>query len=270
MLLTSTKIDIMKKLSVTLFIMVCLTIMSPAQRSRLNDDSKFSVGIFGGLNIPRLSGGNDNPLSSDYTSRSGVAFGLTSAWNFNSNIGLRVDLMYSSEGGKRNGVQAFDASTYNSMIPAGTYFYADYKNESILNYLEIPVMAKYSIQFNRSLKLFVNFGPYVGILLNAKQKTSGSSIVYADAAGTQPVSVDPQTLQPFPVPFDANTDVSSSIKPVNIGLTGGIGFAQQFNSAEVFMDLRGAYGMNAIQKYSQDGNSHSGNLLIDLGYALHF
>lgn len=263
MLLTSTKIDIMKKLSVTLFIMVCLTIMSPAQRLRLNDDSKFSVGIFGGLNIPRLSGGNDNPLSSDYTSRSGVAFGLTSAWNFNSNLGLRVDLMYSSEGGKRNGIQAFDATTVNPLVPAGTYFYADYKNESILNYLEIPVMAKYSIPFNRSLKLFVNFGPYVGILLNAKQKTTGSSIIYADQAMTMPLTQDAQS-------FDANTDVSNSIKPINIGLAGGIGFAQQFNSAEVFMDLRGAYGMNAIQKYSQDGNSHSGNLLIDLGYALHF
>jgi hypothetical protein len=34
--------------------------------------------------------------------------------------------------------------------------------------------------------------------------------------------------------------------------------------------VRGAYGLTVIQKVSANGNSHNGNLLIDLGYALHF
>ena len=63
----------MKKVFITLFVLVCLTTLSIAQ-------SKSSIGIFGGINIPRLIGGNGNELSRDYTSRSGGAFGITCLW----------------------------------------------------------------------------------------------------------------------------------------------------------------------------------------------
>ena len=246
----------MKKVYVSMFVLVMLTTLSMAQ-------SKSSFGIFGGLNIPRLSGGNGNELSRDYTSRSGVAFGITSSLYLGSNISLRIDVMYSSEGGKRDGLQAFDASSYSPLIPAGTYFYADYKNESILNYAEIPVMVKYSFPLNKFSKFYVNIGPYVGLLLNAKQVTSGSSIIYADR--TQQIVLVSQ-----PQSFDATTDITSDINKINIGLTGGIGLSQKLSSGEIFVDVRGAYGLKVIQKDSQNGSSHNGNLLIDLGYAFEF
>jgi Outer membrane protein beta-barrel domain len=253
----------MKKMSLFLLVLFCLMSISSAQSSHLNGDSKYTIGILGGLNIPRLSGGNGNELSRDYTSRSGEAFGLTSSMDLGSDLDLRVDLLYSSEGGKRNGVQAFDASSINPLVPAGTYFYATFNNESILNYLEIPVMLKYQIPLNKSHKFFVDFGPYVGFLLNAKQKTSGSSIIYADREKTQMVVTDAQS-------FDANTDITNDINPINFGLTGGGGFSQRVNAGEIFLDFRGAYGLLVIQKEKKNGSSHNGNLLIDLGYALHF
>ena len=43
----------MKKLSVTLFIMVCLTSVLFSQSSPLKSSADFSLGILGGLNIPR-------------------------------------------------------------------------------------------------------------------------------------------------------------------------------------------------------------------------
>jgi Outer membrane protein beta-barrel domain len=253
----------MKKLTITLFVLVCLTSLSFSQSSPLKRGSDFSVGILGGLNIPRLSGGNGNELSRDYTSRSGPAFGLTASLSLSPNFSLTADLLYSSEGGKRDGIQALDASSIDPRVPAGTYFYAKFNNESILNYAEIPVMAKYSIPINRSSKFYVDFGPYIGFLLNARQKTSGSSSVYADRGETMTVVQDP-------VSFNASTDITSSINPINFGLTGGIGFAQTVSSSEIFIDVRGAYGIVIIQKNSQDGSSHNGNLLLDLGYALHF
>ena len=252
----------MKKLTTTLFVLVCLTSLSFSQSSPLKGGTDFSVGILGGINIPRLSGGNGNELSRDYTSRSGPAFGLTASLGLGPHFALTADLLYSSEGGKRNGVQAIDASSINPQVPAGTYFYANFKNQSILNYAEIPVMVKYIIPFNKSQKVYVDFGPYVGFLLNAKQKTNGSSIIYADRTQTIPVS-DTQS-------FNASTSITSDINTVNFGLTGGAGFAQMFNSGEVFLDVRGAYGLTVIQKVSANGSSHNGNLLIDMGYALHF
>jgi hypothetical protein len=251
----------MKKLLVCLFVLVCMAEMSFSQ-APLNGDSKLTIGIFAGLNLPRLNSGNSNELSRDYTSRSGLAFGLTASLDLGSDFSLTANVMYSSEGGKRNGIQAFDASTINPQVPAGVFFYADYNNESILNYAEIPVMLKYYFPLNKSSRFFVDFGPYVGFLLSAKQKTSGSSIVYADRAKTQPVFAE--------VSFDASTDVSNSINPVNFGLTGGGGFAERFGNGEIFMDVRGAYGLVVIQKNKEDGSSHNGNLLFDLGYAIHF
>ena len=250
----------MKKLLVVLAV-VCITTISNAQSS--GNNSTFSLGLFGGRNIPRLSGGNGYELSRDFTSRAGGAFGITSSVYVGSNFSLRLDVMYSSEGGKRNGIQAFDATTLSPLVPAGTYFYADYNNESILNYLEVPLLVKYSFPIGKSTKFYVDLGPYAGILLNAKQKTTGSSLIYADRGQTQVIVHVAQ-------PFDANTDVTSDIKTLNAGFTAGIGVAQNLGSGEVFADLRGAYGITTIQKDKINGSSHTGNLLLDLGYAFHF
>lgn len=246
----------MKKLVPALFVLISMTVLSNAQ-------SKSSVGIFGGINLPRLSGGNGNELSRDYTSRSGSAFGVTCTFYLGSNFGLRIDAMYSSEGGKRDGVQAFEASSVNPLAPIGTYLYANYKNESILNYFEVPVTLKYLFPLNNTSKIYIGFGPFVGYLLNAREKTSGSSMIYADR--TQTVIIVPVAQS-----FDSNTDITSSINHLNFGVTVGAGFSQKISSGEVFLDVRGAYGLTVIQKLSQNGNSHNGNLLIDLGYAFYF
>lgn len=254
----------MKRINLIIMLFLAtMTVTSFAQSS----SSKFTLGIFGGLNIPKLSGGSNNELSRDYTSRLGEAFGFTSNLDLGSNFSLRADLLYSSEGGKRNGVQAIDASSMNPLAPAGTYFYANFNNTSILNYLELPILLKYSIPVKAS-QFYVDFGPYVGYLLNATQKTKGSSIVYADRAQTMPVTVNTQTGTPYAVPFDADTDVTSSINRMNIGISGGIGYAQQVGKDKIILDVRGAYGLTVIQKNSADGTSHTGNLLISLGYSV--
>jgi hypothetical protein len=252
----------MKKLSLTIFVLICFVAGSFAQSSMADGDRGLSIGVFGGLNIPRLSGGNGNELSRDYSSRSGGAFGLTTSLDLNSHFSLRLDLMYSSEGGKRNGIQAFDASSFSPLLPPGTYLYASYNNESILNYAEIPLLLKYLFPVNKNSKFYADFGPYVGFLLNATQKTSGSSIIYADRGET--ITVVPQAQS-----FDASTDIAKSINPVNVGLTGGLGFLQKLGAGRVFIDVRGAYGLLVIQKDKANGSSHNGNLLIDLGYSIH-
>jgi hypothetical protein len=84
-----------------------------------------------------------------------MAFGLTVEWNANSHFAWCTNVLYSGEGGQHNGMQALKASSFNPKILAGTYFYADFKNESILNYLKIPVMTKYSCPIFKSSKVFL-------------------------------------------------------------------------------------------------------------------
>ena len=71
-----------------------------------------------------------------------------------------------------------------------------------------------------------------------------------------------------PQSFDASTDVKSDINSFNFGITGGVGFIEKVGKGELFLDLRGAYGLTTVQKDSQNGKSHNGYLLIALGYAI--
>jgi hypothetical protein len=256
-----TKSEIMKK---SALIAICFSFLASsffAQADATGSAAKFTLGIFGGINIPNLSDGSNNPLSSGYTSRLGGTTGLTTSWSLGSNFALRIDVLYSSEGGQRNGVQAMDASSFNPQAPEGSYVYATYKNESILNYLEVPVLLKYTIPISSSSTFYVDFGPYAGILINARQKTSGTSLIYADKEETMP-------MEPVAQSFNATTDVSSSIKSFNFGLTGGAGFAQKAGPGCILLDLRGAYGLSTVQQHSQDGSSHNGYLAVTLGYSI--
>jgi hypothetical protein len=244
------KYNIMKKLIFSTLLSACSVFAAIAQSPADNSSSKLMFGAFGGLNIPKLTGGGGNPLSEGWSSREGMAFGLTVEWNANPHFAWCANVLYSGEGGQHNGMQALKATSFNPQLPAGTYFYADFKNESILNYLEIPVMAKYSCPIFKSSRVFLEFGPYAGILLKANQKTKGSSIVYADQNGTIPVSVDPNTGQVFTVSFDANTDIKNQIHKGNFGMTAGLGYAHNLGIGDIILNVRGAYGLTNIQKYS--------------------
>lgn len=86
-------------------------------------------------------------------------------------------------------------------------------------------------------------------------------MVYIDRAETTPLGPGEQS-------FDANNDVTSNIKRFNFGITGGIGFTEEIGFGELFLDVRGAYGLTNVQKYSKDGKSHNGYVLIALGYSI--
>ncbi|MBS1603262.1 MAG: PorT family protein [Bacteroidetes bacterium] len=222
------------------------------------------VGLKGGLSIPDISGGSDE-LSKGYTSRLAANFGVLSEWQLRRRLSLQVELNYAGQGGQRKGMQPITnlPPEMQALVPSGQYLYANFRNKAILDYLELPVMAKYS--WGRRFPLYINAGPYVGYLLQAKEKTSGRSAIYADAQG------DPlPTPQPIPPQsFDATTDVTSSIRRWNVGITGGGGVAWAITPKNrLFFDARFEYGFINIQRYRQDGSNNTGNVLLSLGYAI--
>jgi hypothetical protein len=254
----------MKKLFATILVFSCLSSTLFAQKMHNPVKHMFTLGVLGGINIPKLTDNSDNPLSQGYGSRLGAAFGLTSSYTLNKKFSLRADLLYSSEGGRRDGMQAFNE------VASGTYWYANIKNQSILNYLEIPLLAKYSFSTQKAFKFYIDLGPYFGYLLNAKQKISdGTGLVYFDMAGTVPVPNPEVSGQPFPAQaLNATNDITGSINRFNMGLTGGGGVSHKLYSGNIFLDIRGAYGLLNIQKYSTDGKSHNGNVCIAIGYSV--
>ena len=244
----------MKKLIACLLVFAVTIAESNAQ--------KRWFGISGGLSIPNLSGGT-NEVSKGYTSRLAANFGLFDEWIVNKKFSVQAELNYAGQGGKRSGMQPITSLPQGYPAnPYGDYYYANFKNVAILNYLEVPVLAK--IYLDKNQKFYVDLGPNIGFLINAKQKTSGSSYIYLDKAGNQPAS-------PSAVPFDATTDVKKDIKKVNFGLAGGGGINFPAGKNLVFVNARFTYGLTTIQKDpATNGKSHAGNIVISAGWAFRF
>jgi hypothetical protein len=227
------------------------------------------LGVHGGLSIPDLSGGSGNQLSSDYTSRLAANFGIQGEWHVYHRFSLQVELNFAGQGGQRNGLQPITnlPPSLQSMVPAGQYLYANFDNKAVLNYLELPILAKFT--WGRTLQVYADAGLYAGYLLHAVEKTKGTSTIYEDDKGQ-----DPLTVQGYPVPaqdFTANTDITSSIKHFNVGVTGGVGLALPFDARnKVYFDARFEYGFINIQKYSADGSNNTGNFLLSLGWSHRF
>jgi len=233
--------------------------------------SPIYLGLKGGISIPNLQGGGSNSqISNGYKSIEGPYFGIFADFKASRSFSIQVELNYSAQGGQKNGTQAIATSQLPpGLIPAGTppadippYVYATYNSKARLNYLELPILAKYSISLGKGWKFLVDAGPYVGYLLSAHDITSGdSSYVYADKGETQP-------LAPFKVDFSGTQDIRSDIYKFNLGIQGGVGFEYHFKKCGyLYLEGGGNYGFLNIQKYTADGKNQTGAGTVALGYA---
>ena len=253
--------SIMKRLNLVLMLMLISILTS------MTSIAQVRFGIQGGLSVPNLSGGN-NEISQGYTSRLAPNFGITAEIAVTKKFSIEPQVNFDGQGGQRNGLQPI-TSTNLPPLPSGGYYYANFKSTSILNYIEVPVLAKYKFGFAR-LGLHVNAGPFVGILLNATDKTSGTSSIYIDKNGTPLVMPDGNGgYVPLPPQsFDASNDVTSSLHAWNIGVAGGVGVILPVSPrANLSLDVRGLYGLINVQKYAEDGTNHTGNLIFSIGYS---
>ena len=215
------------------------------------------------------SGGSEqNPLNTGYKSRLGPDAAIFVAYKFSKAFSIQPIIEYSSQGGKKDGLQAFptpgDLALYfqSQGQQAPTYLYANYKSEAKLNYLMIPVLAKFGWNFNHSspFRIYIDAGPFVGFLLSAKQVTSGSSNIYADAQGQQPLPVGEQ-------PFDTTQNIKSQLNSINFGVEGNVGLSYRTGKGKVFIEGGANYGFLNIQKGTVNGKNNTGAATVTLGYA---
>ncbi|MFZ2052635.1 MAG: porin family protein [Candidatus Aminicenantales bacterium] len=222
------------------------------------------VGAHGGLSIPNIRDG-DNEFSRGYTSRKGPFFGLFAEFRLLTNFSLRAEVNYASHGGKRDGRQPVIIDLPGLVFPPELMLYADFDNESILDYLEVPVLAE--LAWGRKPRFFINAGPYIGLLVRAKTVTSGSSTLYIDDSGT-PLLIPPD-FQPLPaLSFDATTDSKKDINDLSAGVAGGIGLAIPAGPGELILGVRFSLGLTNIQTDVEAyGKNHTGAVVMTLGYA---
>ncbi len=237
-----------------------------SQNSGLLFAQDVSIGVQGGLSIPSLKGGNSEQ-SKGYKSRFGPDFGVFTGLSLSKHFGLQVNVSYVAQGGVKKGIQPIPQGNLdpNLPVPTGTIIYGDYKNVAILNYIEIPILIKYSFDLGKLFKLYIDAGPNTGFLVEAKTKTSGTSQLFIDNSGT-PLTVGGQALPA--VDFSHETDIKSDINVLNFGLAGGLGISTKLGPGDIILDGRGSFGLTPIQKDPKNGNNRTGCLVISLGYAI--
>jgi hypothetical protein len=225
---------------------------------------QIDLGARGGISIPNLSaGGSDNnPLNTGYKSRQGPEFGIFGEYHFSKLFSVEAMINYSGQGGKKEGLQAIPVPAEAAQaVPPGTlYLYTNIKSEAKFNYLMVPILAKFGWDLGKSpFRLYVDAGPFVGFLLNAKQVISGTSATYLDPEGTVPV---------FPsMPLDKEVDIKDQLHKANFGISANVGVAYQFGRSNIFIEGGGNYGFLNIQKGTENGKNNIGAGTVTLGYA---
>lgn len=231
--------------------------------------NKDYVGIKAGISIPNLSanGSDQNPVNTGYSSRLGPDFAIFYEKGITKTFSIIPSLEYSSQGGKKDGFQAFSIpDAYKPFFPPNqvpTYLYADYNSEAKINYLMLAVLAKFNWPLGKSAYSFYgDAGPFGALLLSADLVTSGSTMIYADPQMQMPLTQTEQS-------FDSKQDIKDQLHKGNLGLEGDIGFALNMKNGKLFLEGGFNYGFINIQKGTENGKNQTGAGTVRVGYAFH-
>jgi hypothetical protein len=318
------------------FLALCSITYATAQSD--NVSSKVTVGVRGGVTLPNLTGGNsDDPVSTGYSTATRFGAAVFAEIKFSNLFSLRPMLEYSQEGAKRNGMQALVATgsdpnlsqlfgglqqlyaNFGPMLPmlgmsapdqnvlGPAFLYANAQRTAKMDYLMLPVLAKFGWDLGKSSpwRVYVDAGPYVALLLNAKNVVSinnngalyadkAGSLLITDKSGTPLIPTIPDALQSM-IPADIQSsltqlstgltqlpdglsgtqNIKDQLHTFNWGLEANIGIQYQFNRNRVFLEVGGNYGLMNIQKSTGNGqylngknNIGAATLMIGYAYSL--
>jgi hypothetical protein len=232
----------------------------------INTIAQTDIGIKAGLSIPNLTSGNSaNPINKGYGSRLGPDVSIQVEYHLSKRFSIQPEIQYSSQGGKKNGNQAFSVPPelapmfQNGQVPP--YLYADYKSTAKINYLMFPILAKYHFLLRQRWDVYAAVGPFVSFVLNAKNITSGTSTIYLDEQHTQPLPIGEQS-------FDRTENIKKDLHSANAGIDGHIGLAYHLKNSSVFVEGGGNYGFVKIQKGDVNGKNNTGAAVVVVGYAI--
>jgi len=185
------------------------------------EKGNFEVGFNAGFNGSLVSDENN---SSD--SRSGFNVGVSGEYYFSRSWGIKAKVIYDQKGYDNSIITITDYAN-------GTVNYSTNYN---LNYITVPVMANW--HFGSKKNWYLNFGPYVGFLVNAKESR-----------------------------FDF--DVKNAFETTDVGLAYGIGVKIPVSEyLKIFIEFDGQGGFTNIFKdpYFDNTTNSRGALNVGLNF----
>lgn len=197
----------MRKTTLSILAFVAFMLAAQAQTTEVEGTlEKVEFGVKGGLNISNLTEAQDNKT------RINFHIGALAEFKINENFSIQPELMYS-----RQGITGSTREGDMDMV---------YDVEAVfkLDYLNLPIMAKYYIKEGFSIQA----GPQIGLIVTAKyeEETTG-------------MGMNMTVIE----------DIKSGIKTVDFGLNFGLGYELPVG---VFFDARYNVGLTGIFKDIED------------------
>lgn len=202
----------MKKMMLATLIVVFTFMNVNAQ-----DHGDYEMGLGLGLNFSNVS-----DLDSENSTDSRISFNINASteYYFSDRWGIKAKLIYDQKGWANGFI--FNTDTFDSVT-------TDFK----VNYLTIPVMANW--HFGSTRKWYLNFGPYIGLLLNAEDSELGM-------------------------------DLKEGFKSTDFGFAFGIGYKFPINDAtKLFVEYEGQSGLSDIFEDNQGETIRNGRSSFNLG-----
>lgn len=231
-------------------------------------EAQLNFGIKGGASVPNLSSDSDNIFTQEFGSIAAFGFGLFLEVPLSSSFSFQPELLFAVKGGQRNGLQPIPDTrvpgALAAFLPSGLVPYAVFDNKSILNYLEIPLLLKYSTQGRKGISVFG--GPYIGFIVGAKAKIRGNSVIFLDPGGSQGLAL-PGSTTPVELPFDQDVNIEDEIASSNFGVQGGIDLFTHSGDTKIFLQGAFSLGFTTIQREIRFGESQVGSVTFSLGFS---
>ena len=219
---------------------------------------KVTFGLKGGMSIPNLTtGGSQTPLNAGYSSNFRGCGGIYGEYHLTKKFSVSVGAAYSTQGGV---MERFE-TLLNDELPSVT-LYSDYKYESKLDYLVVPVLARFNWQKKRSrLKWYAAFGPFAGYLIKASNVRSYRANY-----------MDKEYSDLFSETYSyEKTDMKDELYTFNVGLELLAGISYNLSKKHaLFIEGGGNYGFLSITRAADNTRNYSGAATVSLGYAYTF
>lgn len=176
------------------------------------------LGVNFGLNISNVSDIDSYDATS---SKISYNIGASGEYYFSNRWGLKAKLIYDRKGWADGFIYDWDIDLFAENV--------DFR----LNYLTIPIMVNW--HFGSTRKWYLNFGPYVGFLVNATESWGDS-------------------------------DLNDSFESVDFGLSYGIGYKFPLNdTTKLFVEYDAQSGLSEIFKFSELETIRNGRSSFNIG-----
>ena len=251
------KTKVLSMLAAGLFVLYGNTIIAQ-EETTVCKPHEFAVGVLGGANLSILYAGSQE-INKNYGFAPGYNVGLTGSYGINDMFSIVAGVNFAYLNSERKDMQPLLS---NSPLQNPNYpLYASFKKTESFDYFEVPAMIR--ITTGRKVKFYVNVGPYIGFIANARVETSGRSLLYRDLSGQLPEGSNNTMYS-----MDGSQNTTSSVNAVNFGLTGGLGVGYTFGKSTIVFDARYDIGLSNIRANTAvNGRNNLQTIMAGLGYS---